>query len=316
MKKRESILEENKDRFVLFPIKQEEIWQLYKQIENNFWFADKISFDQDIDDFQNKLNEEEKVFVQNAICILLLRFNNKQNDAITRFIQEMQYPEARCFLGFQIMMSNIHLETYSVFSETFIGKKINPDSFFTELINSAAQVERLRWIVCKFVNEPDFSKRLVAYTAIQRIFCTSLFPVISSFKERGLLSVFTMLTTFIYKDEGLFTDFALSIYSQLTIPLAVAEERKIIDEAVAIEHQLIKSFSNIYASIGVNPEELNKYVLHIADSIAGTLPCHFIYGNQPNPYKNVIWQRSFIKINPNKQPDDIAGKTFSLDTEF
>ena len=316
MKKLEPILTENKDRFVLFPIKQEEMWKLYKQIENNFWYSDNISFKEDIDDFQNKLNDSEREFVQFAIRTLLLRYNNNQNDAITHFIQEMQYPEARCFLGFQIMMTNIHSETYSVFSETFIGKNTDPDSLLKELSNSGAFVEKSKWIESKFINEPNFSKRLVAYAAMQRIFCASLFPVIVNFKERCILNVFTMLTSFMYNDEGLFTDFALSIYSQLTNLLTVEEERKIIDEAIAIEQQLIKSFSHIYLAIGVNPDELNKYLHHLADCIASSLSGQSIYGNEANPYKNIIWQRRFVKIDPNKQLKDIADKIFSLEADF
>lgn len=316
MKKLEPILQENKDRFVMFPISQKDMWTLYKQIECKFWFADNSQFEQDIDDFHNKLNDSEREFVAFAISNLLLRFNNDQNQTQTRFMQEMQYPEARCFLGFQMMMTNIHSETYSIFAETFLQKHNASNPMMIELMNSPVFIAKTNWIKNKFVNEADFSKRLVVYSAIQRIFCASLLPVILSFKERKIMEVFTMLTSFIYTDEGLFTDFALSVYYQLTNLVPINEVKKIITETLELEQQLIKDFSALYLALGVEPDQLNKYLQYIADCIAQSLCGEFIFENQTNPYKDAVWIRSFIKIDPRNQVDSPPDKTFSLEADF
>lgn len=316
MKKVEPILQENKDRFVIFPISQKDMWKLYKQIESKFWFADNSQFEQDIDDFHHKLNDSEREFVGFAISNLLLRFNNDQNQMQTRFMQEMQYPEARCFLGFQMMMTNIHTETYCIFAETFLQQHNVTNPMMIELMNSPVFIAKTNWVKNKFVNEPNFSKRLVVYSAIQRIFCASLFPVILNFKDRKIMERFTMLTSFIYTDEGLFTDFALSVYYQLTNLVPIDEVKTIITETVELEQQLIKDFSPLYLALGVDPDQLNKYLQYIADCIAQSLCGEFIFENQANPYKDADWIRSFIKIDPRNQVDKLPDKTFSLEADF
>src|ERR1017187_7276870 len=150
----EPILIENKDRFVLFPIKHKEIWELYKKAEHNFWFIDGISLADDIADFNTKLTEQEKRFVRFAIIALQLRFNKHTNKILTRFLREVQYPEARCFYGFQGMTTDVHSETYSMLSGTFLGENAHQSTLFKEIRNSAGFQDKSNWIKKHFQEEP------------------------------------------------------------------------------------------------------------------------------------------------------------------
>ena len=358
MKKTEPILEENKDRFVLFPIKQNEMWELYKKLANNFWSADKANFKQDIVDYK-LLTDQEKEFIRFVITTLQLRFNYDMNKLLMKFLHEVQYPEARCFYGFQVMMTSIHSETYSLLSSTYIGKSAHLGTILNKVLESDAFKNKTVWLNKNFFEETSFSKRLVAYICIQRILYSSLFAGIMIFEgkdaklktgadsepkqeakedskkkpladatlqvennaqtkadekadkkdikkeeERKIMEVFRMLTDFIYTDEGLFTDFALTIYSQLENKLTVDELKNIITEVVELEKNLMVLFQPYYTAIGIKTERLTGYSQYIADTIMQSLSGKFIYGELSNPINQLKWNRSFIKIDSSKKPEE------------
>jgi ribonucleoside-diphosphate reductase beta chain len=110
----EPLLKENKNRFVLFPIKHDDIWKYYKKAEASIWTAEEIDLHQDLTDWETKLNDEEKYFIKHILAFFAASDGIVNENLAENFVNEVQYTEAKFFYGFQIMMENIHSETYSL----------------------------------------------------------------------------------------------------------------------------------------------------------------------------------------------------------
>ncbi len=104
----EPILQENKNRFVIFPIKHHDIWEWYKKMEASFWTAEEIDLSQDLNDWNNKLNNEENYFIKHILAFFAASDGIVNENLAENFVNEVQYAEAKFFYGFQIMMENIH----------------------------------------------------------------------------------------------------------------------------------------------------------------------------------------------------------------
>lgn len=303
----EPILQENKNRFVLFPIEHKEIWELYKKAEQGFWCIDSISFDDDVSDYKN-LTEQERVFIKFIITAFQLRANSDINNLTNNFLGEVQYAEARCFYGCQTTMLNNHSEVYSLLSTTYLD---NNYSLLDKQLNYFKT--KSEWIVKNFVNEPSFSKRLVSYMAIQRIFHSHLFIGIARFKSKRLMKILYMLIDFIYAEENLFIDFSLTIYCQLKNKLSEKESIQILHEAVEIENELTKNLMPFYDSVGIKESTLIKLSKYHYDTITKS-----ILGqpdDQPNPISQLVWKRHFIKIDPDKKQSVGFGE-IAFDADF
>jgi ribonucleoside-diphosphate reductase beta chain len=184
--KKEPILEENKDRFVLFPIKHHDIWDMYKKAEASFWTAEEIDLSPDLADWSGKLNDDERHFIKHVLAFFAASDGIVNENLAINFMNEVQYPEARCFYGFQIMIENIHSETYSLLIDTYIKDPAEKDHLFHAMENVPAVKKKAEWAL-RWISNGSFAERLVAFAAVEGIFFSGSFCSIFWLKKRGLM---------------------------------------------------------------------------------------------------------------------------------
>ncbi|KAH7876140.1 ribonucleotide reductase small subunit [Lentinula edodes] len=279
----EPILSTSTGRFVLFPIEYNEIWSMYKKAQSSFWTSEEIDLSNDINDWNNKLNANEKFFVSRVLAFFAASDGIVNENLIRHFSNEIQVPEARCFYGFQIMMENIHSETYSLLIQTYIRNAPERSMLFNSIetipcINRKAKWA-LQWIQD---NKFTFAERLVAFAAIEGIFFSASFACIFWMKKRGLMPGLTFSNELISRDEGMHTEFACLILSLLQRRPHVRVITSIVMEAVDIEQQFVKEAIPIRL-IGMNSNLMCNYVEFVADQLLAMLGCGKIY-NTGNPF--------------------------------
>ena len=211
----EPMLQENLDRFVLFPIQHSDIWEMYKQQMACFWTAEEIDLAEDLKDWK-ELNNDEQHFLKHILAFFAASDGIVNENLGVNFSNEVCWPEARCFYGFQIMMENIHAETYSLLIDTYIKDEKEKDHLFKAL-ETVPSVKRkgdwaMRWLSRK---KGSFAERLVAFAAVEGIFFSGSFCAIFWLKKRGLMPGLTFSNELISRDEGMHCDFACLLYSML-----------------------------------------------------------------------------------------------------
>jgi ribonucleotide reductase beta subunit family protein with ferritin-like domain len=130
----EFILKENPNRFVLFPIKYHDIWQMYKKAEASFWTVEEVDLSKDEADWES-LNDDERYFISHILAFFAASDGIVNENLAANFSVEVQIPEARFFYGFQIMMENIHSEMYSLLIDTYIKETRQRDYLFRAIEN-------------------------------------------------------------------------------------------------------------------------------------------------------------------------------------
>ena len=304
----EPILQENKDRFVLFPIKHKEIWDTYKKIESNFWFIEDVCFDDDVK-LISELPKEEIDFLKLSSVLLQDRFNKDFDKRFSSFITDVQYPEARCMLGFQTMLSNVHAEVYSAYFNDFAK------GYDLEILNADALLQKEKWLDDNFNSKTDFSKKLIVYIATQRILYSSVFGGISKhIYRKDLFS--PMILKFIYDDEAIFSDFALTLFFQLENKISTDEVYKVLKEVTELEIKIIESFSSHYEKIGINKDTLIKFAQYNSNLILSSICGELIYSVKKNPIPKLNWDRSYIKLDSYKAVYQEQSTILTLTEEF
>jgi ribonucleoside-diphosphate reductase beta chain len=277
----EPILSENKDRFVLFPIQHKDIWEMYKKAEASFWTAEEIDLSNDIRDWEKKLNDDERHFVKHVLAFFAASDGIVNENLAINFLNEVQYPEARCFYGFQIMMENIHSETYSLLIETYIKDSLEKDHLFHAMETIPCVSKKAEWAL-RWISKGSFAERLVAFAAVEGIFFSGSFCSIFWLKKRGLMPGLSFANELISRDEGLHCDFACLIYSQLKNPLSEATVKQVIENAVAIEKEFVMDALPVKL-IGMNGDLMCQYIEFVADRLLNALGYTKIYHAQ-NPF--------------------------------
>ncbi len=276
----EPILQENPNRFVLFPIQHDEVWQMYKKAEASFWTAEEIDLSQDLKDWEN-LNDGERHFISHVLAFFAASDGIVNENLAINFMQEVQIPEARCFYGFQIMMENIHSETYSLLIDTYIKKQSEKDYLFNALETVPCVKKKGEWAL-KWINSEKFVERLIAFAAVEGIFFSGSFCSIFWLKKRGLMPGLTFSNELISRDEGLHCDFACLIYSMLNNKLPESRVQEIIRDAVSIEQEFVTDALPVDL-IGMNAKLMSQYIEFVADRLLVSLGCKKIY-NATNPF--------------------------------
>ncbi|KAK1218278.1 Ribonucleotide-diphosphate reductase (RNR), small subunit [Marasmius sp. AFHP31] len=211
----EPLLTETTRRFVLFPIQYDEIWSMYKKAEASFWTAEEIDLSKDLMDWKHALNDHERLFISHILAFFASSDGIVNENIVHRFSAEVQVAEARCFYGFQVMMENIHSEVYSLLIETYISDRVDRDSLF-DAVNSMPLVKKKADWALRWINSAvSFGERLVAFAAVEGVFFSGAFAAIFWLKKRGLMPGLTYSNELISRDEGLHTDFAVLLFSQL-----------------------------------------------------------------------------------------------------
>src|SRR3954464_15119592 len=261
----EPILVENKDRFVLFPIKYKDIWEMYKKAEASFWTAEEIDLASDIQDWNNKLNDNERHFIKHVLAFFAASDGIVNENLAINFLNEVQYPEARCFYGFQIMMENIHSETYSLLIDTYIKDPAEKTHLLHAVDTVPCVGEKADWAL-RWISKGTFAERLIAFAAVEGLFFSGSFCSIFWLKKRGLMPGLTFSNELISRDEGLHCDFACLLYSMLQTKLSEAAVQGIIRDAVEIEKEFITDALPV-SLIGMNAKMMSQYIEFVADRL-------------------------------------------------
>ena len=277
----ELILRENKNRFVLFPIQHDDIWGMYKQGVASFWTAEEIDLSQDLTDWE-KLNDGEKHFVSHVLAFFAASDGIVNENLAQNFLDEVQFPEAKCFYGFQIMMENIHSETYSLLIDTYIKDTKEKSKLFNALETVPCVAKKGEWAL-RWIQNGNFAERLIAFAAIEGIFFSGSFCSIFWLKKRGLMPGLSFSNELISRDEGLHCDFACLLYTKyITNKLPEQQVIDIIKNAVEIEQEFIIDALPA-ALIGMNSKLMSQYIEFVADRLLEALDCRKIY-NVTNPF--------------------------------
>lgn len=278
----EPILKENKDRFVLFPIAHHDIWKWYKKAEASFWTAEEIDLHQDITDWKTKLSNDEKFFIKHILAFFAASDGIVNENLAENFINEVQYTEAKFFYGFQIMMENIHSETYSLLIDTYVKDPSERDRLFHALDNYEAIQKKAKWAL-RWIDSPSFGERLVAFAAVEGIFFSGAFCSIFWLKKRGLMPGLTFSNELISRDEGLHCDFACHLHNHHLVNKVPKERiKQIITEALDIEREFITESLPVDL-IGMNSRLMTEYLEFVADRLLRELGCENAY-NSANPF--------------------------------
>ncbi|MBL7936340.1 MAG: ribonucleotide-diphosphate reductase subunit beta [Bacteroidia bacterium] len=278
----EPILAENKDRFVIFPIKHNDIWDFYKKSEASFWTAEEIDLSNDTADWNNKLNDNERHFVKHVLAFFAASDGIVNENLAINFLNEVQYPEARFFYGFQVMMENIHSETYSLLIDTYIKDPVEKDKLLHAVETVPCVGKKADWAL-KWISNGTFAERLIAFAAVEGIFFSGSFCSIFWLKKRGLMPGLSFSNELISRDEGLHCDFACLLYSDhIKNKLPKEQVTKIITDAVVIEKEFVSDAIPVRL-IGMNADLMCQYIEFCADRLLLALGCDKFY-NASNPF--------------------------------
>ncbi len=276
----EVLLRENKDRFVILPINYPRIWEMYKKHEASFWTAEEIDLSDDQKHWEN-LNDGERHFISHILAFFAASDGIVNENLAVNFMSEVQVPEARCFYGFQIMMENIHSETYALLIDTYIKDPAEKDRLFHAIDTVPAVQKKAEWAL-KWINNGTFAQRLVAFAAVEGIFFSGSFCSIFWLKKRGLMPGLTFSNELISRDEGMHCEFACLLYSMLTEKLSKQEATKIITDAVVIEKEFVTDALPVNL-IGMNAKLMSQYIEFVADRWLAELGYDKVY-NATNPF--------------------------------
>lgn len=276
----EVLLQENKDRFVLLPIKYPEIWKMYKKHEASFWTAEEIDLSPDLKDWE-RLNNDERHFIKHVLAFFAASDGIVNENLAVNFMKEVQLPEARCFYGFQIMIENIHSETYSLLIDTYIKDPAEKNRLFHAIDTVPCVQKKAQWAL-RWINDGSFAERLVAFAAVEGIFFSGSFCSIFWLKKRGLMPGLSFSNELISRDEGLHCDFACLLYSMLETKLSQERIHAIIRDAVENEHEFVTDALPV-SLIGMNSKLMCQYIEFVADRLLVALGYDKIY-NATNPF--------------------------------
>lgn len=279
----EPILKENDQRFVLFPLKYHDMWNMYKKHMASFWTAEEIDLDQDLRDWDEKLNNNEKHFIKYVLAFFAASDGIVLENLAQKFCTEITVPEARCFYGFQIAMENIHSETYSLLIDTYIKDTNEKNFLFNAIDNIPVVNKKANWALNWINNTNSFAERVIAFAAVEGIFFSGSFCAVFWLKKRSLMPGLTFSNELISRDEGLHCDFACLIYSHLINKLSQEKIYEIIGNAVEIEKEFVTEALPVEL-IGMNSKLMTQYIEFVADRLIYALGYKKLY-NASNPFE-------------------------------
>ena len=272
----EPLLAPDDNRFVMFPIKYQDIWDMYKKQVDCFWRAEEIDLTKDYSQWET-LTSDERYFISMILAFFAASDGIVLENLASRFMSEIQVSEARAFYGFQIAMENVHSETYSLLIETYIKDKTEKNRLFNAIEHFPCIKKKSDWAQ-KWIhdNRSSFATRLVAFACVEGIFFSGAFCSIFWLKKRGLMPGLTFSNELISRDEALHCEFAVLLYSKMVKKLDKARIHEIIKEAVEIETEFICDALPCRL-IGMNSELMTQYIQFVADRLCLQLGYKKIY---------------------------------------
>jgi ribonucleoside-diphosphate reductase subunit M2 len=264
----EELLVENKNRFVIFPIKYEPIWKMYKKAESAFWTAEEINLSVDVVEWEKKLTDNERYFIKHVLAFFAGSDGIVNENLGVRFMNEVQIPEAKAFYAIQIAMETIHSETYSLLIDTYIKDPVEKNHLFNAIDTIPCIKKKADWALKWIANVggDNFATRLVAFACVEGIFFSGAFCAIYWLKERGVMPGLCFSNELISRDESLHTEFALLLYSYIKHKPSAQVIKDIVTEAVAIEKEFIID-SLPCRLLGMNSDLMSQYIEFVADRL-------------------------------------------------
>lgn len=320
----EPLLTENPKRFVLFPIEHNDIWDYYKKTEASFWTAEEIDLHQDLTDWDTKLNDDEKHFIKHILAFFAASDGIVNENLADNMVSEVQYTEAKFFYGFQIMMENIHSETYSLLIDTYIKDGKEKDMLFNAIDTLDCVKKKADWAL-NWIDDASFAERLIAFAAVEGIFFSGSFCSIFWLKKRGLMPGLSFSNELISRDEGMHCDFACLLYNKHIVnKLPKATVEKIITDAVDIEKEFVSDALPV-GLIGMNSVLMCQYIEFVADRLLLSLGNPKVY-NAENPFswmemislqgKTNFFEKRVGDYRKAGVGEDRSKQVFSLDEDF
>lgn len=262
----EPMLTPSEDRFVIFPIRHPDLWAKYKQHMSVFWTAEEIDLSKDMSHWE-KLSDNERHFIKHILGFFAGSDGIVMENLATRFMREVQYPEAKFFYSCQNLLEAIHSETYSLLIDTYITDTTEKTEILRAIETIPCVKKKAEWALQWIDNdEASFATRLLAFAAVEGIFFSGAFCAIFWLKQRGIMPGLTLSNEFIARDEGIHCEFACLLYSKLVNKLSKQQAHKIIREAVKIEKQFITK-SLPCELIGMNAKLMSQYIEYVADRL-------------------------------------------------
>ena len=277
----EPLLTDTDNRYVLLPIKHDNLFRLYKKALASFWTVEEVDLSKDMNDW-NKLSSDEKHFIKNVLAFFAGSDGIVLENLAVRFMSEIKSPEAMCFYGFQIAMENIHSETYSLLIDTYVKDDKEKDQLFRAIEVFPAIKKKADWAL-KWIESDSFAERLIAFAAVEGIFFSGAFCSIFWLKKRGLMPGLTFSNELISRDEGVHCDFAVHLHNNHLVN-KVPKERitHILTNALDIEKEFITESLPV-SLIGMNAKLMTQYLEFVTDRLLVELQCEKVY-NVTNPF--------------------------------
>jgi ribonucleoside-diphosphate reductase beta chain len=282
----EPILIENPNRFVVFPIQHHDIWEFYKKSEASFWTAEEIDLAADLVDWRKNLNDGERHFIKHVLAFFAASDGIVNENLAENFVKEVQYPEAKFFYGFQIMMENIHSETYSLLIDTYITDQ-DEKMHLLRAIDTIPSVQKKAEWALRWIKNSTFQERLVAFAAVEGIFFSGSFCSIFWLKKRGLMPGLSFSNELISRDEGSHTDFAVHLHNHHIVDKVSPDRiKEIILSALEIEKEFIIDALPVKL-IGMNSDLMAQYLEFVTDRLLSDLGCEPVF-NSVNPFDFMV----------------------------
>lgn len=270
----DKILDENENRFVLFPIKYNSIWSMYKKAVASFWTVEEISFT-DIEEWK-KLTDNERLFIENTLAFFAASDGIVNENLVTRFYNDVKIPEARAFYTFQMAIESIHSECYSLLIDTYVQDEKHKLKLLNGIDENVCIKNKADWAIKWIESGANFATRLVAFAIVEGVFFSGAFASIYYIKEKGILHALTFSNELISRDESLHTEFAILLYSLLDNKLSTEEIHTIVKEAVSLEIDFVVNTLKC-GLLGINSELMSEYIKYVADRLVVQLGYERIY---------------------------------------
>jgi ribonucleoside-diphosphate reductase beta chain len=271
------------DKYTLFPIPQNEtdLYRLYKKAVASFWTVEEIDFNKDKEDWE-RLSESEQFFIKQVLAFFAGSDGIVQENLATRFQRDIQSPVARLFYAFQNAMEGVHSETYSLLIDQYVKDPEEQAKYFRAIDTIPCIRKKADWAL-KWIDSGDsYATRLVGFACVEGIFFSGSFCAIYWLKKRGLMPGLTFSNELISRDEGLHTEFAVTLYHKLQNKISKDQIELIIREAVQIEKEFITDALPC-SLIGMNARDMSQYIEFVADRLALQLGIPKIY-KSTNPF--------------------------------
>lgn len=282
MSQQEPILQPNDNRFVIFPIQHNDLWEWYKKQQACFWTAEEIDLHSDLTDWNSKLTDDERYFIKHILAFFAASDGIVNENLAENFVNEVQYSEAKFFYGFQIMMENIHSETYSLLIDTYVKDEVEKDRLFRAIEVFPAIKKKAEWAL-RWIESDSFAERLIAFAAVEGIFFSGAFCSIFWLKKRGLLPGLTFSNELISRDEGMHCDFAVHLHNNHIVNKVPKERiKEIIVDALDIEREFITESLPV-SLIGMNARLMTQYLEFVTDRLLQEFDCEKVY-DATNPF--------------------------------